>query len=147
MSSRADAWSLARALVVDDKLSYAEVAEKTGLPLSTIQKRASRESWKAAAETGVDYSARVKALKSKALDLALTSEDPQVFFAWQALEKTWPEHRYGSKVKSLGEQRELVVTFMEALIQYLVENDRVALTAMQPHIQPFAKVLEAQWAK
>jgi hypothetical protein len=145
MSTRAEAWDLARDLVVRGGQTYAEVAAATGLPLSTVQKRAARENWKAEADTATDYSARVRALKNKALDAALAGNDPQLFYAWQAMERAWPEHRY-TRAQNPAERREVAATVVEQLVAYLADVDRNVLAALQPHILPFAKHLEVTWA-
>jgi hypothetical protein len=61
------------------------------------------------------------------------------------MEKAWPEHRY-NRAENPAAQREAAVQMIEKLVEYLAEHDRPTLAALQPHILPFGKTLEAQWA-
>ena len=100
-----DLWAEARRLVVSEGLTYAEVAEETGLPKSTIEKRAAREDWQGERERAVAYALQARAFKALALKAATaalsnaaTLEDQvkaaQLGHLWMGAEKAYPEHRY-----------------------------------------------------
>ena len=145
--TRREAWEEARRLVVQEKLSYAAAAEATGLSVSTLQKRAAAEAWQAQRETASTYGDQVRRLKVEALRAALADAgDPQKLYAWQQLEKAWPEHRYSTAKDDPKVRLEVLLGVIEGLVAYLGEHDRNALTALQPHIRAYAAWQEATWA-
>lgn len=143
-----DAWELARALVVAEGYTYAEASDETGIPLSTLQKRAAREDWQSAKRHEMSYRAQIGALKRKALHKVLAAEDidPQAIYAWKAIEQAYPEHRYGRADDGSRWRRDHLVEFVEALVAHLEGDDPAALAALAPHLEPFVAKLEAQWA-
>lgn len=152
MMTRAAAWDEARRLVVCEGLDYAAAAETTGLPLSTLQKRASAEQWKKQAKVSADYNATVRALKAITLEKAIESmrnaETPkdaidaaQLLYAWKTAEGAYPEHRY-TAAQDPKARRAIQVGTLEQLVAFLEREDRHALAALAPHLASFASELE-----
>lgn len=150
--TRLAAWNLARDLVVQEGLTYAEVARRTGIPLSTIQKRATQEGWQGERETGVTYADQIRLLKRGALDRAkdalLAAKTPQELQAaaqlthvWRGLEQAYPEHRYASGFDA-GAARELLGRVVVRIVEWFADHDPTALAALQPHLEPLAADLE-----
>jgi len=147
-TTREEAWRIARLMVVEDGLAYADVAEQTGLPLSTLQKRAAREGWQDQRAHDLGYSAKVAAMKRQALADCIDAEgnvDPQKVYAWKAIEQVFPEHRYGETEDGNRFRSPHLVEFIEELVAYLEREDRTALEAVAPHVRPFVEQLEATW--
>jgi hypothetical protein len=141
-------WEQARTLVVRDGLPYADVAEMTGIGLSSLQKRGARENWqserKDRAESREDYHSNIFALKSALLDKAVRSKDPQDVHAWNVVERAFPEHRYADL--DAGQKKSLAVYVAERLVDYLGGVDTSALESMRPHLRPFSEALAgADW--
>ena len=138
----------ARRLVVQEQATLASAAEAVGVPTSTVQKWSARERWSQAKETDATYLATVRALKQRmAADLAAaTTIDPQKIFALKQLEQAFPEHRYGPKGDDPTLRMDVAASVLEQLVAFLAEHDRVTLTALRPHLAPFALALEAAWA-
>lgn len=135
----------AKRLVVAENMTYAQAAEATGVPVSTIQKTGAREDWMGQRQTRASYDATVGMLKAAALKKAMASMDPQDIYAWQAIEKAYPEHRRRSK-DDPQVRMAVAVEIIEELVTFLGQNDRNALASVQPLIQPFAAHLEGKWA-
>lgn len=153
-ASREEAWVVCRDLVVAEGYTYAEAAEATGIPRSTVEKRASRDGWQQDRKHAMSYRATVGALKRALLDKAIAaaksgdaSGAAQATYAWKQAESAFPEHRY-SKAGSKSSQVYLaaLLELLDALVAYLGELDPGALRALQPHLQPFAARVEAQYA-
>ncbi len=143
--TNAEAWDFARHLVVGEGRTYAEAAGMSGVPLSTLQKRAGREKWMDQRSHAATYEATVRALKVKLLQSALEADppDPQRVFAWKQAEAAFPEHRYAGK-EDPRLRLAVTVEVIEQLVQYLTEHDRNALSAVQPHLRGFAEAQEAR---
>lgn len=133
MPTRDDAWEAARRLVVGEGATYAEAAEATGIPLSTLQKRAAAENWQKEREHALSYAAQVKLLKQKALDKALASGDPQDMYAWQKIEAAWPEHRYTAKADPRL-RLQVGAEVLQLVVDVLTELAPNALAEIEPHI-------------
>ncbi len=154
MATRQEAQDEAKRLVVADGYSYAQAATATGIPLSTIQKWAAAEAWQKQRETSMSYGATVRAMKANVLaQLVTMSADPasdknqlaQLSHAWRNLESAYPEHRYDKKADPKV-RLDVAAEVIEKLVAYLGKHDRNALTAVQPHIAPFAQEWEANAA-
>lgn len=142
-----EAWEEARRLVVQEKYSYAQAAASTGIPVSSLQKRAAAERWQDQRETASTYADQVKRLKVAALREALASPgDPQKLYAWQQLEKAWPEHRYHQEQTDPRLKLTIALEVLEELAGFLAEVSPVALAALQPHLAPFGTRLEERYA-
>lgn len=140
-------WDHARQLVVDDRLSYAEVAERTGIPLSTLQKRAGAEQWRSQRQDGLDYIEGLKALKRRELKKLLaapeTADISQQIHALRGLEAVCPEHRYGEKAGITYAQRlEVAADVMRVVTDYLADNDPWLLGKLKAHLDPITNALE-----
>lgn len=153
--SRAQAWEIARMLVVSEGRPYKEAAEKTGIPLSTLQKRAADEDWVGQRKTAISYSAQGKALKRALMDRALaliTSPDAdpnavaQAVYALQRLESAYPELRQELKITP-AMKLEIAARVLELIVDYLQGADRDLLAALQPHIQPLGLKLEEAYGQ
>lgn len=142
MAARSDAWDTAKHLVVSGGATYAEAAEATGLSLSTIQKRAAAEDWQGAKETATNYNAMVQAMKTEALRKARDTKDPNDIHAWLAIEKAYPQHRYGRPDPKL--RLDAGAAVIELLVTFLAEHDRSALLALQPHLVAVGEQWERQ---
>ncbi len=141
-------WNAARRMVVEDGSTYDQVVERTGISLSAVQKRAAEEDWQGQRDhfvaSAAEYKQKVAALKGRYLDKALASGDPQDVHAWQAIEKAYPEHRYGAL--SEGERRALVAAYIEAEVGYLATAAPELLGELQGHIRPMVEhILSADW--
>ena len=151
MSTRRDAWDVARTLVVNEGRSYAEASAESGIPLSSLQKRAADEGWRDQQRTAVSYNARVRGLKDKYLQSLETLLDAsadanaiaQAAHAWRGIEQAFPEHRYAKK-SDPKVRLEIGGEVLRALIEYLSAHDTNALAAIEPHIEGFANVWEDQ---
>lgn len=100
-----DVWVEAERLVVQEGWEYTRVAEHLRIPLSTLQKRAAKGTWRKLREQHVSYQAQVRRFKAqllqditKAWDAAKDLEGKlkvtQLLHAWRGLEQAFPEHRY-----------------------------------------------------
>lgn len=141
-------WNAARRMVVEDGSTYDQVVERTGISLSAVQKRAAEEGWKDQRDrfvsSAAEYKQKVTLLKGRYLDKALESGDPQDVHAWQAIEKAYPEHRYGALGEA--ERRALVAAFIEAQVSYLASTVPDLLGELQGHIRPMVEhILSADW--
>lgn len=146
----ANAMAEARRLVVEDGQTYAQAAEAVGIPLSTIQKAASREEWQKGREGALSYGQSVKRVKALALAKAIASlESGQgdtvgLLNAWRALETAYPESRY-AKGLAPGEMRDLIGHVVMEIVEFLSNTDRNALTALAPHIRALGVWLEEKF--
>lgn len=150
MASRAEAWDEARRLVTHEGASYVEAAAATGIPISTLEKRAASERWQDQRDTQMSYAAQIRALKAgllqKALDAMAAGQDPtQITFAWKQAESAYPEHRYVPTKEDPKVRIRVAVEVVEELVAYLTETDRNALMVLQGHIEPFGRRLEAKY--
>lgn len=142
-----EAWEEARRLVVQEKCTYQQAAEVTGIPVSTLQKRAAVERWQDQRETAGTYADQVRRLKVAALKAAMDDPaDPQKLYAWQQLEKAWPEHRYHQEQSDPGLKLRLALEMLEELAAYLAEVSPTALAALQPWLTPFGARLQERYA-
>lgn len=152
-----DLWAEARRLVVSESFTYEQAAKELGLPLSTVQKRAAREGWQDQRAASFGYGQTVRRLKVLALEKALkgveeaeTADDvakaTQLLYAWQKTEQAYPEHRYAEVEADPKLLLKVGLEVVEQLVTFLVERDRSALAALQPHLTPFAQQLEARHA-
>lgn len=154
-ATRQQAFDEARRLVTVEGYSYAEAAEATGIPLSTIQKRASAEGWQKQAETAMSYGAQIKAMKAALLARIVTLTESgsadwnavtQLIHAWRGMETAFPEHRYNAQEADPKARLGLILELLEHLVSYFEKADRNLLTALQPHLKPFAEHLEGIYA-
>lgn len=152
--SRREVWAEARRLVVQERQSYAVVAEATGLPLSTLQKRAAKERWMDQQEVSFGYDQTVKSLKSLALKRAYAAFESakdgdellkasQVLYAWKTAEQAFPEHRYTQVAEDPKARLAIQLETLELFVEHLTEHDRSALAVLQPHIVRLGERLEA----
>lgn len=135
----------AERLFVREGFTYAQAAEATGIPESTLQKRGSAEEWGKRREHAQDYKATIKGLKIKLLDqvnvvLAKGGDPSQLIHSWRAVEAAYPEHRYDAKSDPKAALA-IAVDTMRKLVEYLGEHDRNALPAIEKHIEPFIATL------
>ncbi len=145
--NRREAWEEARRLVVQERHTYAQAADATGLSVSTLQKRAAQERWQDQRRTASSYSDQVRALKVAALEQALRDPgDPQKLYAWQQLEKAWPEHRYAQEDEDPKVRLRIALEILEELVSFLGEVSPTALEALRPHLRPFGEKLEERYA-
>lgn len=148
---------LAKSLVVNERVSYAEAAERTGIPLSTLQKRGAVENWMDKRQSTAAYADKVHQLKHRALDaanaafeaLAAGQEsgvDPiQLTHAWRTVETAYPEHRYATEADPKAKAAVATET-LRLLVEYLVSKDKRELVAqLAPHIEPFGAHLIEVW--
>jgi hypothetical protein len=154
MPTRSDAFAEARRLVVHEGYSYSEAADVTGIPLSTLQKRAAGEDWQSARDVQMSYAAQVRSLKSSLLARAIAAmqgegdkpPDPQaaaqLTFAWKQAESTWPEHRYTTQKEDPKVRLAIALEVLEELVDHFATVDRTLVTRMEPHLGGFAKALE-----
>ena len=153
MTTRSDAWAEARRLVVHEAATYPDAATATGIPVSTIQKRAAAEGWQADRDTQGSYSAQIRSLKAKLLERALAAaSDPslgdpsQLVFAWKQAEAAFPEHRYRPQQDDPKARLTVMLDVVDELVAYLTDVDRNALTALAPHIVKFGEQFKAKHA-
>lgn len=147
--TRTEAWAEARRLVVAEGATYVEAAQATGIPVSTVQKRAAAESWQSDREVGASYNAQIRALKAgllaKAMQALEAGQDAsQLVFAWKSAEAAYPEHRYVAPKDDPKARLSAVLELVEGLVDYLQAEDRNALAAVQPHLAGFARHMERQ---
>lgn len=150
MATRADGWSEAHRLVVHEGWSYTDAANATGIPISTLQKRAANEDWQGSRSTQMSYAAQIRSLKSGLLTKALAAmeTDPaaaaQLVYAWKQAEATYPEHRYGTQKDDPKVRLAIGVELLDELVTFLGKVDRELLTRLTPRLPDFAKALEAR---
>lgn len=144
MAERANAWEVARHLVIDEGQSYAEVAGLTGIPLSTLQKRAADERWQDQRKTAVDYGVLCRQLRAKLAENALAAvtkgESPAAHI--DALFKADRLAARGSTVDPkvrLSAGAEL----LELVVQVLAAEAPAALNLIEPHLETIARRWEA----
>lgn len=139
----AEAAREAKRLVIDEGFTYAQAADATGIPVSTLQKRGAAEDWQGQRQSAASYSAQTRALKVALLQDAAATKDPQKVYAWSVMEKAFPEHRYVKGTDDAGTRLAVGAEVIEALVEHLDQEDRPALTKLAPHLQSFA----ARWEK
>ena len=141
-------WERARDAVVGEGLTYDQAASRVGIALSTLEKRAAAEDWMGQRRSHVQrvatYRQGVAQLKANMLQKATETLDPQAVHAWQAVERAFPEHRYGTVDE--GEKRGIVAMVVEQLVAYFAAEDAGLLTSLQPHVRPLAEhLVKADW--
>lgn len=149
MATRAEAWATAKVMVVRDNATYTEAAAATGLPVSTIQKRAATEEWQADRETAVSYDASIRKMKRDLLAQVMEAieakrDASQLVFAWKTAEAAFPEHRYSPTKTDPKAKLAIAADLIEVVVEYLAEHDTVALAKLEPHLTPIAKRLEVR---
>ena len=139
----------ARRLVVAGA-SYEEAAAETGVPVSTLQKVGAREGWTKQRSTAADYLANAAAMKrlmmercmaalAEATDTASLTAANQLHQQLLAMEKAFPEYRYGEQRADPKVRLGVAMEALELLVgEYLATRDRNAITALAPHITGFA---------
>ena len=152
--TRRELWDEAQRLVVHEGQSYADAAAATGLPLSTLQKRACAEQWQEQRDASLSYSAQVRLGKARALkkltdlladEKAVADDIAKVASVWRGIETAFPEHRYNAKADP-RQKLEVTVLVVEELVTYLAERDTAALAALRPHLRDFAGHMETRCA-
>lgn len=155
-SSEDRRWAVARQLVVGEGRSYAEAAQTAGVPLSTLQKRASRDQWQAQRDQSLSYEGQVRSIKAQLAQRALDAlADPkadlaglaQLVYALKTAEAAFPELKFlGGNKEDPQVRRQAALDVFQQLVEYLAERDPAALRALQPHIAPFTDHLETAHA-
>lgn len=149
MATRLEAWDLAKRMVVSEGATYAEAAEASGIPVSTLQKRAAADEWQGQRSTVGSYIAQIRAIKSEMLaDIQGTSpgaDKTQKIFALVQLEKAYPEHRYTPPVEDPELKKRIALEVLELLATYLEGTDRTAFEKLRGHFLVFGKQLEARY--
>lgn len=155
--TRTQAWEEARRLVIQEGFSYPRVAEELGLPLSTVQSRGAREGWQAQKATTASYDATMRRIKRAAQERVLAAltgdvvddgKVSQLILSLKALETAYPEHRYQPQETEADPnlRRTVALEVLGLLADWLAEHAPAALRALQPHIKPFAGMLERHYA-
>lgn len=144
----AEAWDLARRLVTGEGRTYAEASAETGIPESTLQKRAAKEDWQRQRGQSETYIAGMRALKV-AMHCNLTKRveagekiDPQELYALIQLERAIPEHRYQTAREDPKARLAVAINLLDELVDYLAEQAPDVLAGLRPHINPFSRRLE-----
>ena len=135
-----------------EELTYAELAAKFDVPLSSLQKRASRERWQDRRsehqELSATYATKVKRLKARALDELLEGDgkiDPQKVHAWRSLEAAFPEHRYTAALNE-GRRHQICAVLVEELVDHLGEHAPSTLDEIEAHLDSLVeRWLRADW--
>lgn len=151
--TRAQAWKEAERLVIHEGFSYEQAAGATGIARSTLEKRGAQDGWMGRRQAGASYDAGVRRMKALAQDRALKAmagdlpgvDAAQAVYAWQSIERAYPEHRYGQTEEDPRMKLGVGIEVIELLVAYLTERARPALTALQPHLEGFAAHLEGAW--
>jgi len=138
--------------VANPDVTYADVAEKFGIPVSTLQKRGARERWpdkrRERQELDASYKMKVKRVKARLLDDLLQGSgpiDPQRVHAWRSLETAFPEHRYAKELDD-GRRNQIVAVLVDELVDELETNAPSALKEIAPLLETIAKRwLAADW--
>ena len=86
-------------------------------------------------------------LASELLDQARTTKDPQHVFAYERAVRCCPDYRDPKKTEDPEANLKVGLELLEKLTAFLDETDPAALRALQPHLRPFAKRLEAAYAR
>lgn len=138
------AWDLARRLVVDEKQSYADAAAATGIPLSTLQKRAAAENWQQQRQQVADYGATCRAIRAalaqEALKAVQAGANPGVYI--DALHKADRLAARGSTIDPRA-RLQAGAELLELVVAFLAEEAPAALKVLEPHLQPIAARWEA----
>lgn len=142
----ADRYADARRLVTQEGASYAEAAEATGIPLSTLQKRGAAEGWLEKRDVSRSMEASREALRAAILDRTLAlAQDPQskpnevaqLVHAWRGLEAV---SKGVSVLDDPAEREKVALEVIMALVEYLGEKNPTALAPLQGEIRGFLKV-------
>lgn len=136
-------WEEAHDLYVHDGMTYAEVAEATGVSVTALQRKGSQQQWmaerKQARDAAEEYRDTIFQLKLRAAKAALKDDvDPQTIHALTALERSFPEFRYRRDKDDISprDKRELVVETIEHLVGYLQTAAPSLLYKLQDHLRP-----------
>lgn len=149
-------WDEAYRLVVHEGASYADAADATGIPISTIQKRAASEEWRNQRTTTMSYGSQVELAKSRSLQNLLDgmsaepslSADDLVKLAsiWRGIESAYPTHRYQPAEEDPEAKLRIAMEVMEFFWAYFAEVDTNLLAALRGHALTIAERLEARYA-
>lgn len=151
MATRGEAWAEARRLVVAEGQTYAEAAQVVGLPLATLQKRAAAERWRDDRATASSTAAQWREIQARTrqavLDALSQPEiDPglvsQLIFAAEKAERAYCPQAKSAAVDP-QQRRAAVLELLEGLVRWLGDRDPATLTALRPHLTPFAESIEA----
>lgn len=144
MAERADAWEVARRLVIDEGRSYAEAATLAGLPLSTLQKRAADERWRDQRKTAVDYGVLCRQLRAKLAERALTAitqgESPAAH-----IDALFKADRLAARGSTVDPKVRLLAgaELLELVVNVLAAEAPAALNLLNPHLETIARRWEA----
>lgn len=141
-------WDACREAVVSDGLTLAAAAERVGIPVSTVEKRAAREEWARQRDEARmharSYRTRVYQLKNKLLDAALESGEVQPTQTWQAVERAFPEKTYAGITEP--QKRQLIGVFINVMVRHLGETAPSLLPELEGHLPGIASsALVADW--
>lgn len=144
----------AKALVVGERMTYAEAARVLKVPKSTIEKWGHREGWAAEKDVELSYKAQVRALKRHALQAvqeaiarkAGGNEIAQLIHAWRAMETAFPEKDYAAATEDPRMLMTMGLAAGEALVEFLRKHNPAGLKAIEHSIGPFFAHLEATYA-
>jgi len=147
-SYTAEQWREARALVVHEGKTYDEAAALVGVGVSSLQKRAARDGWQQARREALErvaaYRDRVAHLKSRMLEKATKSLNPQDIHAWQGVERAYPEHRYAALDKA--QRQTITVRLLQLVVEYLGEQAPKLVPIMAAHVERLGLfIIEADW--
>ncbi|HNC96313.1 MAG TPA: hypothetical protein PKW90_09340, partial [Myxococcota bacterium] len=136
---------MARRLVTEGK-TYADAAAATGIPLSTIQKRAGEEKWQAnKGAAKVSYAETAKLLKQDLLEAVLkarqdgvgANEVATLLASWEKVERVFPERYYAAQAEDPRQRLELALEMLEEWVEFLGEVDPDLLTRIQGRARTF----------
>lgn len=144
----ARAWEEARNAVILEGLTYAEAAARSGIDVSSIQKRAARDRWQDArkkrADRLVEYRGKLELLRDKLLDRALETGDPQAVHAFNQIEKTVPGR---SLQLSEGERLRIATETATAFVDVLSDVDPDLAVRVAAHLDTVVEqVVAAEWS-
>lgn len=142
----ADRFAEARAAVLTGE-ALRSVAERLGIPESTLRRRAKAEGWRTAAAEAGRYTEHARELKHGLLKelLKLHREGKEVpeqkAFLWLKLEAQFPELRAQLAASTPLSMRDQAVAVMERFVSFLGDRDPSALAAVQETLRPFLESL------
>jgi len=97
-------WQAAEQCVISERLTLEDAALRTGIPLGTLKRRSSLESWCQIRDGMLEYRPLVQRLKIAALKRAVDDPTPDTIGAWALVERTHPERTYTGLVPPSREQ-------------------------------------------
>lgn len=144
MATRADAWTLARFYVVEQGATYAEAANASGIPLSTLQKRASDEGWQSERKTNNDYGALARAIRLKLAERTMEALEKGEHPAGH-LDALTKADRLASRGTTVDPRVRLSagLEMLELVVTTLREHAPATLGVLQPLLERIAKAWEA----